>query len=1447
MCVVDGRGGYQKSDNYCPKLDVPDSKVECVKGSDRFDCLRKLRKNMADFSVFTPEDLIAAVNTENDVLITNELRISLSDPYEEQIVAVVSKSSGITNTHDLKEKILCHPGYESNGFISEVLTNFLESTVVRPQKCDISRTVPENRILSSSAFFKSACKPGPWMNDPDTDRELKQKYENLCRACNTPQVCSKDDKYYGSSGSLLCLKDGTGDISWTTYKQVRLQFDLDNKNNSDEWTDYNFLCRDNTMRPLNSTNPCPWVAQPWSVVAANRKYAVEIQKIVSNATHTPGSWQAALLDLLEIIGYHVDVYTLDGTQAVDSYLSLIPGYLNANSFTGCPQPRTVRVCTTSIPSQYKCGWMREAAAVHGLEPDIDCLKADNATHCMEAIQRNVADVVIVHPDYINIAKREYNLKTLFYEAVNDDGKYLTVPVINRISKIETFADLKGKRACFPMYDGVAWNTVIHELSERKLISTCPYEEAVANFFGDSCVPDIPQNYSKLRKLCPPNVVRDDVGALDCVKNGVADVAFVSENSLRSYILDKSNSKFDFRVLCEHEPCYQSWSPPAQAMVSHNTTSWRDKDVLDVFFEIDNLFGTKFKGATRMFAMYGEFDGKHNVLFNDNTVRLQKTPRLRNYDKMPREYEELLTKIKPCIEVEYSSSTQFVPSRLALYISLLYSILRINKPNNLPTKSKESRTSSTVPNKRQVSDRSTGSRVQKVQYFPNTKQMYTNVVKAAQQSPKESKDNRERHKTRTLTQSEIRVLKSDSECSSLENFVSRPQTATIKKAPQPNPDDYEDDFDSYESDFEEYTSSPAESETISEASSTEEDIPIKANTEIDGEHKLDSGNFDLPETRYTQVLDSIGENETKPSFNEPNRSNLTSLSDEGFEDGKIDKSGQFINFLEAQRKQNQLKSLTVKRQRGEELAGMIKLDAQIFMIFEMESIPYHQYIKKFGNNNTLQTATQTGHDNISVETQTIERIYTNKWTQYPIKLQQIKKNDIDLEIYKQEALGIGTDTVMNSIYTETNKIQYNEHSLKYFVKSASDVILNLIEEKSQQKNCKDIEVNSKKIPFSDGYITFNTKLPHLENVPVICANFGNNTTKLITIHSSKRCSFLCVWKISDPNNPEYCIKIHVTVTCSVLLGLYIYSGINDGSIAVWDLQDQNMQSFENIIPPSYITNINTGHVAKIISIEVVDADENCTNDDACNCQVYSLDEDGYFIVWTVIVLQTITKKQISLQKSLQCCFKQLYPHLPNLQCTNMAVHHLDINHIFISTNYGQILHVVSTTGTKANPSKYTAGWTVQSNCITPCPFSPLYVLSAYENGKMALFSRHIETPLITLTNCDDDSNENGIEFVEWSKNKPCVLYAKDKKNCIHIWDLSQSDIFPVCTVPFKDEINFMKLSPNASKDETVKRSYMVLISNKFNVNLYILNKDHGQQNPTDYDANVKKFLNYVNRL
>lgn len=48
--------------------------------------------------------------------------------------------------------------------------------------------------------------------------------------------------------------------------------------------------------------------------------------------------------------------------------------------------------------------MRESAAVYGLEPDIECIKADNTTHCMVALNQKAADVVMVPPDLVHRAE-----------------------------------------------------------------------------------------------------------------------------------------------------------------------------------------------------------------------------------------------------------------------------------------------------------------------------------------------------------------------------------------------------------------------------------------------------------------------------------------------------------------------------------------------------------------------------------------------------------------------------------------------------------------------------------------------------------------------------------------------------------------------------------------------------------------------------------------------------------------------------------------------------------------------------------------------------------------------------------------------------------------------------------------------------------------------------------
>ncbi|KAK4882805.1 hypothetical protein RN001_006124 [Aquatica leii] len=676
VCVVDGRGSFRKAAKYCPVLDGPDSKVECVIGLDRLDCLRKISKGKADFSVFAAEDLVAASNLQVEVLVTNEMRYT-NDVYEYEVVAVVDNDANIKTRYDLRDKRFCHPGYGYEADWTQILSNYLEVSVV-PQTCNSALTLTENRISASSKYFKSACKAGPWVNDPVLDQQLKNKYPNLCALCNTPSVCSMDDKYWGRRGPLLCLTDGVGDITWARLDDVRSHFGITPGSAVANPNDYSYLCQDGTTVPVNSTSkPCVWVAKPWPVVATKRTSAQEIQEFISSLSHSDNnSWQSALLNLIET--YHLTIQAVKPIEAIESYLARANGFLSAYSFPGCHPPRTIKMCTTNNLENAKCSWLREAANVYGVEPDIDCLKADNKSHCMEGMVNNLVDIVVLPPDMVNEAKTKYNLKTLFYEtAADENDKYVTVAVVRANSNIKSFGDLKGKKACFPKYDGISWNSVVHTLNSKKLLQTCPFAKGMADFFSASCVPGLPNGeYPRMSMMCKSGMYDGDYGAMRCLTHANGDVAFVSKYTFESYFKDlkqKGDLQIDakdYKILCENNTdCHLSWSPPGQAMIRSNQSSLWIKDTLDVFLQMDVLFGKNFKSLTTPFTLFGLFDGKPDVLFHDATGKLRDVPKYKSTDTMGKEYDSILENYGECV-----TSSSAIPTLSIFNVFIVMSLM-----------------------------------------------------------------------------------------------------------------------------------------------------------------------------------------------------------------------------------------------------------------------------------------------------------------------------------------------------------------------------------------------------------------------------------------------------------------------------------------------------------------------------------------------------------------------------------------------------------------------------------------------------------------------------------------------------------------------------------------------------------------------------------------------------
>lgn len=484
------------------------------------------------------------------------------------------------------------------------------------------------------------------------------KYPHLCELCGSPLTCSQHDKYWGRKGSLLCLTDGAGDVSWSRLDDVKQHFGLTAGGKESSPDKYNYLCPDDSMRPVNTSSPCVWVEKPWPVVGTRRVVAQDIQELISSLKHSDrNSWRFNLRYLLDTS--YSDFVKIEPIEPIETYLDKAKGFLSANSFSGCHPPRTIKICTTSIKETAKCNWLKETSTVYGIEPSLECIKAANTTHCMKALSVGVADILMVPPDLVHEGITKFDLQTLFYETVNDRDKYLTVAVTRPSIKISTWEELRGQKSCFPVYDGVAWNTVKYHLYNQSLIKTCPLDKEVSNFFGSSCVSALPSDLPQhMKGICQSNNFNGELGALHCLTSGVGDVAFVSKSSLAKFISSQRDinpgtrvTMNDFEIICLNphtESCHLSWASVGRAMIRKNVTDLWMKDTTDVFMFLNDLFGKTFRSQTRPFTLFGPFDGTGDLLFHDVTMNFRNVPTVKDTDSMLYSYELYLKTDSMCL-------------------------------------------------------------------------------------------------------------------------------------------------------------------------------------------------------------------------------------------------------------------------------------------------------------------------------------------------------------------------------------------------------------------------------------------------------------------------------------------------------------------------------------------------------------------------------------------------------------------------------------------------------------------------------------------------------------------------------------------------------------------------------------------------------------------------------
>ncbi|XP_055530828.1 transferrin [Wyeomyia smithii] len=622
ICIVEGNGLYRKGARNCPTLESQ-TNIECVYGLDRLDCLRKIRKGFAHFAVFSPEDLLAARWSGTEILVTSELRFH-NEFFEYQIVAVVDNEAHINTVRELKGSKFCHPGHGIQNHWTEVLADYFETKLV-PRECEDELSLTESKIKAAANFFGPSCKAGPWVSDPVDDRALKNKYPSLCQLCYNPYQCGIGDKHWGRRGPLYCLTSGAGDVAWVRLDDVRSHFGLSGLPPEANPSDYSFLCPDGHLQPLDTKKPCVWLAKPWPAVAAQRSVALRVQDTVADLTHDDiHGWQNALLMLLET--YHVNVSTLDNTIPVDDYLDQAVGFQDAYSLPSCNPPRSILFCTKSLVELSKCSWLQEVALVYGVEPNLQCMRADSLDDCLKNAEHKVSDVIIVDQDSRLRAQRDYLLQPILYEySPTFEGKYVVIAVVEADSGIKSGYDLQGKMACFPSFEGAAHVSVLETLiNHTNFVDECT---DVSNYFSK-------QSCNWISQSSCPEIYNGEEGALRCLLEGSGDVAFMSYETFKRFqgkeipwTLMYNPKKYSIfcpfnKPLTSKAVCYLNWVPRGHLMISSTTTELRQKEIYNSLREIDRLLGKKYKATTASFTMYGPFDRKSNIIFRDNTESLR---------------------------------------------------------------------------------------------------------------------------------------------------------------------------------------------------------------------------------------------------------------------------------------------------------------------------------------------------------------------------------------------------------------------------------------------------------------------------------------------------------------------------------------------------------------------------------------------------------------------------------------------------------------------------------------------------------------------------------------------------------------------------------------------------------------------------------------------------------
>ncbi|XP_071590860.1 cytoplasmic dynein 2 intermediate chain 1 isoform X2 [Heliangelus exortis] len=629
--------------------------------------------------------------------------------------------------------------------------------------------------------------------------------------------------------------------------------------------------------------------------------------------------------------------------------------------------------------------------------------------------------------------------------------------------------------------------------------------------------------------------------------------------------------------------------------------------------------------------------------------------------------------------------------------------------------------------------------------------------------------------------------------------------------------YEDDFEDYEDDFED-----GDEDRSSEERDAEESLrktSFSRTSEIKEIQRAISAENDRI---YTSLPKKTEDVKKEPVMERHHTSVRNSFC------------GIFMDFQMANHRQSSRDMASKQKKRSSELLPLIDLDFSVsFSLLDLPPVnEYDMYIRNFGKMNTKQAYVQCNEDNLERDVQTEEVETLEKWTQHPGESAHVSGGPINSqEVSVSRAL----------------TPQIDSQRLTNFLRSACQVIAVLLEEDQVATQPKwKLSSGQTSLSISDSCFQLNTNQPFLHDRKISCLYVSQvQRQTILSVHGLpenpgvgllNRKSIICVWNIWQPSSPQKVLICDSEVICccsSPSKATFVFAGTIDGSLLVWDLEEDSRMHPHVMISetdwtfrvPTFSTDgiLNSvSHTSPILAVEPVSTSlysdqkyklSSLSYQDETSgppFQIASMDENGILNMWVVVELQKVDLAGSQTDLGLIPGGKVKLVHSSTMELNN-SLFPKDVrqrmpltqtikflssnpNNFIVGTNIGLVAH-----GTRHDLKVFPKLFRPQEgglrstsiNAIDFFPFGKPLFLVGCSDGSIRLHQMTSEYPLMQW---NDSTSGQPVIALQWALTRPAVFFVLDASSNIYIWDLLENDLLPVAkqTIPSENVITMALL-------------------------------------------------------